>query len=82
MIVFYAVVFWRLSEDGHGRKLVRSRVQDQQLYSHCFLGCEMIDWMVQRQEAPSREDAVKELRTMLENGILRHGKYHYFELCY
>lgn len=62
----------RLSEDGQGHKLVRSRVQDQQLYSHCFLGCEMINWMVQRQEAPSREDAVKELRTMLENGIMRH----------
>ena len=64
----------RISVDPQRRKLVRSCVVEEQLYSHCFQGCMMVDWMVQRGEAPSREDAIKEIRTMLESNILRHGE--------
>lgn len=42
-------------------------------YKYACHGSELVSWMVSRHEANSREDAVTELRMLLENNIIRHG---------
>ena len=39
-----------------------------------FLGCEMVEWLVQEGEAESRREAVELGQALLEHGIIQHGE--------
>ncbi len=42
-------------------------------YSGCMVGKEVVDWMLKTREATSRENAVKCMRLLQDNGVLHHG---------
>ena len=55
------------------RKLdVRDRTYRMKIYPACFVGSEAVDYMVEKQMATSRQDAVKIGRELLELGHFEH----------
>ena len=53
--------------------LIGDRRYHFRTYSGCIVGKEAVDWMVKTREATSRENAVKCMRLLQDNGILHHG---------
>jgi hypothetical protein len=50
------------------------------IYKNTFQGCHLVDWLVRNKEVPDREEAVKEARTLLLNGIIKHvDDSHHFK---
>lgn len=55
---------------------LKVREENSVKYQRTFLGCEMIDWLVQEGEAENRKEAVELGRVLLEHGIIQHGELH------
>ncbi|KAM6339907.1 uncharacterized protein FN964_011522 isoform 2-T2 [Alca torda] len=53
--------------------ILKVREENSVKYQRTFLGCEMIDWLVQEGEAENRKEAVELGRALLEHGIIQHG---------
>ncbi|XP_020665041.2 DEP domain-containing mTOR-interacting protein [Pogona vitticeps] len=51
---------------------LKAREENSVKYQRTFLGCEMVDWMVQEGEAANRKEAVELCQTLLEHGIIQH----------
>ena len=58
-----------------GTSLKHSRRVDGHVYRDVVRGCDLVTWMVDNQKATTRQDAVRQARTLLENHIIRHGQW-------
>uniref|UniRef100_A0A8C3RPD9 DEP domain-containing mTOR-interacting protein n=1 Tax=Chelydra serpentina TaxID=8475 RepID=A0A8C3RPD9_CHESE len=61
--------------------ILKAREENSVKYQRTFLGCEMIDWLIQEGETANRKEAVELGRALLEHGIIQHvsGKHHFFD---
>ncbi|PKU29408.1 hypothetical protein llap_20288 [Limosa lapponica baueri] len=61
--------------------ILKVREENSVKYQRTFLGCEMIDWLVQEGEAENRKEAVELGRVLLEHGIIQHvsNRHHFFD---
>lgn len=65
-----------VSEDN---SILQVREEGSVQYRRAFLGCEMVDWLVNHGEVRSRTDGEQLCRAMLEHGIIQHvtGQHHF-----
>ena len=58
--------------------LIRDRKFHMRTYTHCMLGNEMTDWFLQvgNGVVRTRAMAVSMWQLLLEEGIIKHGKYY------
>ena len=54
--------------------MVRDRRYHLRTYPCCFVGRELVDWLVKHGEASSRAVAVQCMCILQENGLIHHGK--------
>ena len=54
--------------------LIADRRYHFKTYTCCMVGREAVDWLVKSREATSRENAIKCMRLLQDNGVLHHGK--------
>ncbi|XP_054700967.1 DEP domain-containing mTOR-interacting protein-like [Grus americana] len=61
--------------------ILKVREENSVKYQRAFLGCEMIDWLVQEGEVENRKEAVELGRALLEHGIIQHvsNRHHFFD---
>ncbi|KFR10174.1 DEP domain-containing mTOR-interacting protein, partial [Opisthocomus hoazin] len=61
--------------------IVKVREENSVKYQRTFLGCDMINWLVQEGEAENRKEAVELGRALLEHGIIQHvsNRHHFFD---
>ncbi|XP_041357478.1 DEP domain-containing mTOR-interacting protein-like [Gigantopelta aegis] len=62
-----------LSQRLHNkREVLRDIHANGQLYRSSFLGCDLVEWLVDNNEAFSREYAIKYCKKLMENDIIKH----------
>ena len=68
---------------GDGSNLIQDRKYHITSYKQCFLGKEFVSWLLAKNEASSRPEAVDIGRKLLEAGVFRHGEFLIFlgRLC-
>ena len=54
--------------------ILKVREENSVKYQRAFLGCDMVEWLVQEGEAESRREAVELGQALLEHGIIQHGE--------
>lgn len=54
--------------------LIKDRRYHLKQYEKCFLGHEMVDWLLKKGEVESRSEAVAMMQKLLDNGVVHHGK--------
>lgn len=59
---------------GAEGSILKVREENSVKYQRTFLGCEMVDWLVQEGEAESRKEAVELGQALLEHRIIQHGE--------
>ncbi|XP_053104935.1 DEP domain-containing mTOR-interacting protein-like [Hemicordylus capensis] len=61
--------------------ILKVREENSVKYQRTFLGCEMVDWLIQEGEATNRKEAVELCRTLLEHGIIQHVsiRQHFYD---
>ncbi|XP_068556918.1 DEP domain-containing mTOR-interacting protein-like isoform X2 [Anas acuta] len=66
---------------GAEGSILKVREENSVKYQRTFLGCEMVDWLVQEGEAESRKEAVELGQALLEHGIIQHvsNRHHFFD---
>ncbi|XP_048353875.1 DEP domain-containing mTOR-interacting protein-like [Sphaerodactylus townsendi] len=64
---------------GAEESILKVREDNSVKYQRTFLGCEMIDWLIQEGETANRKEAVELCQTLLEHGIIQHvTNWHHF----
>lgn len=53
--------------------ILQVREEGSVQYRRAFLGCEMVDWLVNHGEVRCRRDGDQLCKAMLEHGIVQHG---------
>ncbi|XP_042688246.1 DEP domain-containing mTOR-interacting protein-like [Centrocercus urophasianus] len=61
--------------------ILKVREENSVKYQRAFLGCEMVEWLVQEGEAESRREAVELGQALLEHGIIQHvsNRQHFLD---
>ena len=59
---------------GETPPLIQDRKYHLTTYKTCFVGSQLVDWLVQKGEASGREEAVQLGRELLDAGMLAHGE--------
>ncbi|XP_069506900.1 DEP domain-containing mTOR-interacting protein-like isoform X1 [Ambystoma mexicanum] len=61
--------------------ILKVREDNAETNQRTFLGCEMIDWLIQEGETTNRKEAVDLCRALLEYGIIQHvsSRHHFFD---
>ncbi|XP_042740713.1 DEP domain-containing mTOR-interacting protein-like isoform X2 [Lagopus leucura] len=61
--------------------ILKVREENSVKYQRAFLGCEMVEWLVQEGEAESRREAVELGQALLEHGIIQHvsNRHHFLD---
>ncbi len=54
--------------------LIKDRRYHLKTYEKCFIGVEMVDWLLMKGEVESRSEAVAMMQKLLDNGVVHHGK--------
>lgn len=54
--------------------LIKDRRYHLKQYEKCFIGHEMVDWLLKKGEVESRSEAVAMMQKLLDNGVVHHGK--------
>lgn len=54
--------------------LIKDRRYHLRVYQTCFVGHEMVDWLLRKGEVESRREAVAMMQKLLDNGVIHHGK--------
>lgn len=54
--------------------VIRERRYHLKSYTKCFVGHEMVDWLLKKGEVESRAEAVAMMQKLLENEVIHHGK--------
>lgn len=60
-------------------EMIKDRRYHLRMYQSCFVGKDVVDWLVKHGEAPSRFAAVQCMYVLQENNILHHGKVSLIE---
>ena len=55
--------------------MIRDRRYHLRMYSCCFVGRDLVDWLIKNGDANSRVGAIQCMNIFLENSIIHHGKY-------
>ena len=53
--------------------LIKDRRYHARLYQKCFIGRELVDWLIEHLEASDRIMAVKCIRALQDIGLIHHG---------
>ena len=53
--------------------LIKDRRYHLRVYQDCFVGYEMVDWLLKKGEVESEQEAVSMMQKLLENGVIHHG---------
>ncbi|XP_039198479.1 DEP domain-containing mTOR-interacting protein-like isoform X1 [Crotalus tigris] len=66
---------------GMDNSILKVREENLVKYQRTFLGCEMVDWLVEEGEAANRKEAVELCQTLLEHGIIQHvsAQCHFYD---
>ena len=55
--------------------MIRDRRYHLRMYSCCFVGRDLVDWLIKNGDANSRGGAIQCMNIFLENSIIHHGKF-------
>lgn len=61
--------------------LIKDRRFHLKTYERCFVGHEMVDWLLKKGEVESRSEAVAMMQKLLDHGVVHHGEQKLFELA-
>ncbi|KAM3839350.1 DEP domain-containing mTOR-interacting protein-like isoform 3-T3 [Vipera latastei] len=66
---------------GMDNSILKAREENLVKYQRTFLGCEMVDWLVEEGEAANRKEAMELCQTLLEHGIIQHvsAQCHFYD---
>uniref|UniRef100_A0A3B4BHE7 DEP domain-containing protein n=1 Tax=Periophthalmus magnuspinnatus TaxID=409849 RepID=A0A3B4BHE7_9GOBI len=56
----------------HEAKVIKDRRHHLRTYPNCFVGKELIDWLIDHKEATDRETAIKIIQKLLDQCIIHH----------
>ncbi|XP_061531148.1 DEP domain-containing mTOR-interacting protein isoform X1 [Phycodurus eques] len=56
----------------HEAKVIKDRRHHLRTYPNCFVGKELIDWLIEHKEASERETAIKIMQKLLDQSIIHH----------
>ena len=54
--------------------LIKDRRYHLKVYEKCFVGHDMVDWLLKKGEVESRSEAVAMMQKLLDHGVVHHGK--------
>ena len=54
--------------------MIRDRRYHLRMYPCCFIGRDVVDWLMKNSDANSRAGAVQCMDILLENGVIHHGR--------
>lgn len=54
--------------------LIKDRRYHLKAYEKCFVGHDMVDWLLKKGEVESRSEAVAMMQKLLDHGVVHHGK--------
>ena len=54
--------------------MIKDRRYHLRMYSCCFVGRDLVDWLIRHGDASSRGGAVQCMNVLLDHGIIHHGK--------
>ena len=54
--------------------IIKARRYHLRVYDNCFVGLEMVDWLLKKGEVESRKEAVAMMQKLLDNGVIHHGE--------
>lgn len=54
--------------------MIKDRRYHLRMYSCCFVGRDLVDWLIRHGDASSRGGAVQCINVLLDHGIIHHGK--------
>lgn len=54
--------------------LIKDRRFHLRTYQKCFVGSDMVDWLLKKGEVESREEAVAMMQKLIDYGVVHHGK--------
>ena len=57
----------------HEGKVIKDRRHHLRTYPNCFVGKELIDWLIEHKEASDRDTAIKIMQKLLDQSIIHHG---------
>lgn len=55
--------------------MIKDRRYHLRIYPTCFVGKDLVEWLVQRGEAPSRFTAVQFMCVLQDHNLIHHGKF-------
>lgn len=53
--------------------MIKDRRYHARMYQKCFVGRELVDWLIEHLEATNRNIAVKCMRALQDVGLIHHG---------
>lgn len=56
----------------HEARMIKDRRHHLRTYPNCFLGKEIIDWLIEHKEATDRDTAIKIMQKLLDHSIIHH----------
>ena len=54
--------------------IIKNRRYHLRVYENCFVGHDMVDWLLKKGEVESRKEAVAMMQKLLDNGVIHHGE--------
>lgn len=54
--------------------MIKDRRYHLRMYPCCFVGRDLVDWLIRHGDASSRGGAVQCMNVLLDHGIIHHGK--------
>ena len=54
--------------------MIKDRRYHLRMYPCCFVGRDLVDWLIRHEDASSRGGAVQCMNVLLDHGIIHHGK--------
>ncbi|XP_066428482.1 DEP domain-containing mTOR-interacting protein [Eleutherodactylus coqui] len=57
----------------HNAKLIQLRERHMFTYPNCFVAKEVVDWLIERKEAPDRETAINIMQKLMDFNVLHHA---------
>ena len=54
--------------------IIKDRRYRLKSYEKCFVGSDMVDWLLKKGEVESRSEAVAMMQKLLDHGIVHHGE--------
>lgn len=55
--------------------LIKDRRFHLRSYQKCFVGSDMVDWLLKKGEVESRNEAVAMMQKLIDYGVVHHGEY-------